>query len=97
MEGLKCPICKAVSLVSVINDGELYTCPFCNYRYTVTSVRRYFLHPYKIGEDALNSKSFLKYLKELDLQQLIEIIKVTSKEMEKRTVHSGYVKKLEKS
>lgn len=88
MEGLKCPICKAISSVSIVNEGEMYTCPFCNYKYTVIWVRRYFLQPYKLEKGIADGEVFREYIKNLDFHQLVEVIKIATKEMEKRLHNS---------
>jgi len=83
VEGLKCPICKAISLVNIIKDGEMFTCPFCSYRFTVTDVRRYFLQPqYNIIE--INENNFDKYLENLEHFQLLEIMQKVLKELGQR-------------
>jgi uncharacterized Zn finger protein (UPF0148 family) len=84
LEGLRCPICKAISLVNPIRDGEMFTCPFCNYRFTVTSVRRYFLHPQGRSKEEFNFNNLENLLKEVDYPQLLEVVKMALKEMERR-------------
>ena len=44
MEGLKCPVCNAISLVDFITDGEIYPCSYCKSKFTVTAVRRLYLN-----------------------------------------------------
>jgi len=87
MEGLRCPICKAISLVQWANDGEIFTCPFCNYRYTITTVRRYYLEPrtaYYSGD--LNLKNLDAWIKNLKSEQLVEAIQLLSKELSQRLI-----------
>ncbi|NLT94116.1 MAG: hypothetical protein GXW85_01045 [Clostridia bacterium] len=85
MEGLRCPICKAITLVQSANDGDFFTCPFCNYRYTITSVRRYYLEPQtadNYGE--LNLNHLEHRIKNLKNEQLAEIMQIVSKELSRR-------------
>lgn len=85
MEGLRCPICKAISLVNSANDGDIYTCPFCNYRYTITTVRRYYLQPQTVYNTGIDSFSNLDvWVKDLKSDQLAEIIQILSKELRQR-------------
>jgi len=84
LEGLRCPICKAISQVDAVKDGEMFTCPFCNYRYTVTEVRRYFLHPQIKSIENIGLAKLEDSLKDLEYHQLIEIIQSVLKEISRR-------------
>lgn len=77
MEGLRCPICNAISLVGFINDGEIYTCPYCKAKFTVTTVRRFYLHPHgKVKDDKQNYDDFIKYLSYPKLIALLNAISI---------------------
>lgn len=85
MDGLRCPICKAISLVQWVNDGDIFTCPFCNYRYTVTTVRRYYLEPRTACNSGdTNFKNLDVWIKNLKSEQLAEVIQLLAKELSQR-------------
>lgn len=96
MEGLKCPICEAITLVTPINDGEMFSCPFCKHKFTVTSIRRYFLHALGRSKQEVELKDFKNFLKTLDDPQIFEIIKMTLNEVENRCNYTKEYKRQEK-
>ena len=84
MEGLKCPICFAISQVGYIKDGELFTCQYCTARFTVTAVRRYFLYPHKRKKPELNIKNFEELIANLAYPELLMLLRTLSQEMDRR-------------
>ncbi|MFZ5945539.1 MAG: hypothetical protein ACOYVD_15660 [Bacillota bacterium] len=84
MEGLRCPVCKAVSIVEPIIDGEIFSCPFCEHRFTVTSIRRYFMYPHNKNKEQMDLINFDVFLKELEPAQLLLIAQKSLREIEKR-------------
>ena len=83
VEALRCPICKAIFITEAAKDGDLYTCHYCSYRFTVTAVRRYFLYQEHNG-GGIELQNIEKLVKTIDNSKLIEISKFFMEEIESR-------------
>jgi len=84
MEGLKCPVCNAISLVDFIKDGEIYPCPYCRSKFTITTVRRFYLQPHGKAKGDQQIYNYEEFIKNLSYSTLITLLNVISNEIIKR-------------
>ncbi|NMA02086.1 MAG: hypothetical protein GX923_05920 [Clostridia bacterium] len=84
MEGLKCPVCNAISLVDFITDGEIYPCSYCKSKFTVTAVRRLYLEPHRKAKGDQQTYNYDEFVKNLSYSALITLLNVISNEIIKR-------------
>ena len=80
MNGLKCPVCDAISLVKLIDDGEIFDCPFCKAKFTVTAIRRFYLQP----EGEMGNDNYESFVQHLSLTKLLNLLIIISTEVAQR-------------
>ncbi|MBZ4653085.1 MAG: hypothetical protein JG781_423 [Peptococcaceae bacterium] len=84
MEGIKCPMCKAISLEPGISDGDMIRCTCCQAKFTVTKFRRYNLVPQdvdKISSGQGQKQLLERFVRKLDNEKLMLLLELLSKEI----------------
>lgn len=81
MEGIKCPVCQAISEAQGIKDGELVKCGYCKSKYTVIKNRRYSILPLALKTHLPGNKDcegIEVFVKQLDYDMLLQLLKIVS-------------------
>ena len=84
MEGIKCPVCTALSLMSEAEDGEMVRCSFCNAKFTVTRLRRYRIIPRELERgnfEHLDNSQMENFISEVDNETLLFMVKTATSEL----------------
>lgn len=87
MDGIKCPVCNAISLLPGVKDGEFIKCSYCNSKYTVTPVRRYSLlarGAERYRNEQKNRQILEGFVHNLDYDNLLLLSKITINELFRR-------------
>lgn len=84
MEGIRCPICQAISVVNVINEGDMISCTYCKTKYTLIQSRIYSIIPKGVRfglKEIMNCHEIEGYVKELDNDYLMQVLKIITEEL----------------
>ena len=87
MEGLKCPVCMAISVTDPVKNGDLVTCNYCKAKYTVTSLRRYSIIAKEMGKctpQSTDYRNLEEFVKQLDNEPLLEMAALITGELIER-------------
>lgn len=85
MSIIKCPVCKYVSWIPGVMDGEMAECVECKSRYTITQKRRVKVNVEENKDEKEENKKTLHYIiKGMDVITLLELMQLASYELEKR-------------
>lgn len=87
MEGVKCPVCLAISVMETVKDGELLTCNYCKAKYTVTRIRRYSILAKEMGKcppQGMDYRNLEEFVRQLDHEPLLEIMRLVNEELAER-------------
>lgn len=84
MSIIKCPVCKDITWIPGISDGDMVACTKCKSRFTIIPVRRIEIQQEENNE-CKEVKEFLNDLvKDMDCTTLLELIETISNELKIR-------------
>lgn len=84
MEGIKCPVCMAISITQTVEDGDMVTCGYCKAKYTVTRLRRFSVLAREMGKRTpqnMDYRSLEEYVRQLDNEPLLEMLRLITEEL----------------
>lgn len=88
MEGIKCPICKTVTVFEGVCDGELITCCICSSKFTVTPMRRFFIQPPIRTQISNKDLAFWQYkMRGMNVSELLELLELIASELKVKSFH----------
>ena len=84
MEGIKCPVCMAISVIHAVKDGDLVICNYCKAKFTVTRLRRFSILAKEMGKCTPQSTDYQdleEFVKQLDNGPLLELVRLVTIEL----------------
>lgn len=84
MEGTRCPICQAFSVVDGISEGDMVSCAYCKKKYTLIQSRLYSIIPKgtRLGlKESMDCREIEGYVKELENDYLMQVLKIITEEL----------------
>jgi|GEM_PF-3113849 len=87
MEGIKCPVCMAISVAHTVKDGDLVKCNYCKAKYTVTRLRRFTILAKEMGKltpQSTDYRNMEEFVKQMDNRPLLELVRLVTNELVER-------------